>query len=276
MARALAADGTGAALDPYAARFLPSAVGDAASLLLSPNTPHLARNFGSLAASVMTGGLVDHITLRTQAIDREATLAGVRGVNQLVILGAGFDMRAWRLPHVPGTKVYEIDHPATQTEKRIRLGTLDAKSTFVAVDFEKTGFADALVAAGFDKSKPSTWIWEGVVPYLNQAAVEATLSAIAALAAQGSTVIITYVEPLRVFGPLQSTIRRGFSLLGEPLRFFQTPDQMANQLAAFGFTVQRDTDNATWASPGQQTTALRARAFNPERLVVGSWGRSWK
>src|SRR3954466_10131911 len=83
--------------------------------------------------------MADLIGLRTAAIDaavRESIAAGVR---QLVILGAGYDGRAWRMPELSGVKVFEVDQPATQGAKRAHLSELPAAKgdlTFVTIDFE--------------------------------------------------------------------------------------------------------------------------------------------
>src|SRR6266480_3585959 len=122
---------------------------------------------------------------RTRLIDDWVNDGVAGGVGQVLILGAGFDSRAWRLPALRGVSVFEIDHPATSAEKRRRLavfGIERANVRFVAVDFERNAMPDALTRSGFDASKPAVVIWEGVTNYLTANAVDETLRWIGSLA----------------------------------------------------------------------------------------------
>src|SRR4051812_14609695 len=97
---------------------------------------------------------------------------------QVVILGAGLDGRAWRMPELHDAIVYEVDHPDTQREKRARVAALTQMARevrFAAVDFTRDSLGDALAAAGHDVARLTTWIWEGVVMYLTLAEIEASL-----------------------------------------------------------------------------------------------------
>lgn len=103
---------------------------------------------------------------RTVAID-EAIVAAA--APQLVILGAGLDGRAWRLPALAEATVFEVDHPDTQRDKRARIAALAPAARdirFVAVDFTRDDLGRALEQAGHDPARPTTWLWEGVVMYL--------------------------------------------------------------------------------------------------------------
>lgn len=128
-----------------------------------------------------------------------------RGVRQVVVLGAGLDTFAYRHPYEgDGLRVFEVDHPSTQEWKRERLAAAGipepASLTFVPVDFESTKLPDGLAAAGFDASSPAAFSWLGVVQYLTDAAVYATLDLIAALPA-GSDVVFDYSEPPEEMAP---------------------------------------------------------------------------
>src|ERR1041385_3218213 len=90
----------------------------------------------------------DMMALRTVAIDTAVRDAIGRGAKQLVILGAGYDGRAWRMKELAGVKVFEVDHPATQADKRAkvaRLGAAIGTVSFVPSDFERESFGDLLV-----------------------------------------------------------------------------------------------------------------------------------
>ena len=111
---------------------------------------------------------------RTVAID-EAVRAAASP--QVVILGAGLDGRAWRMQELRDVTVFEVDHPDSQRVKRARVSALQQVARdvrFVPVDFTRDRLDDALAAAGHDATRPTTWIWEGVVMYLELADIEAT------------------------------------------------------------------------------------------------------
>jgi len=188
--------------------------------------------------------MADLIALRTTAIDTAVRNAIAAGATQLVILGAGYDGRAWRLNELAGVKVFEVDHPATQGEKRARVAELPpaiGTVSFVSIDFERESLGSLLERAGHDRSSPTCWIWEGVVMYLTREAMRSTLAGIAKRSASGSTLIVNYHSAHRRF--LASLI---FRLIGEPQISAWTRDEMAADLRAAGFTVSEDTGMADW------------------------------
>jgi methyltransferase (TIGR00027 family) len=192
----------------------------------------------------MARGMADMMALRTTAIDVAVRDAIAGGATQLVILGAGYDGRAWRMPELRGVKVFEVDHPATQGDKRRHLTELPpafGEVTFVPVNFERDSLGTALDRAGHDRLSRTCWIWEGVVMYLTREAMSATLASISARSASGSTVIINYHSANRRF-----LARLIFRLIGEPMISAWSPDQMAAELAATGFTVHEDSGMLDW------------------------------
>ena len=192
----------------------------------------------------MARTMADMIALRTCAIDKAVRDAIAAGAKQLVILGAGYDGRAWRMRELAGVRVFEVDHPATQKEKRARVGELPAafgQVTFIPVNFEKESLHHALDGAGHDRSSPTCWIWEGVVMYLTRDTMRATLGALAKRSARGSTVIINYHNAHRRF-----VARLIFRLIGEPHISSWTQEEMAADLRSVGFTVREDTGMLDW------------------------------
>ena len=188
----------------------------------------LARTFLDRRAKMMV--------TRTVAIDD-----AVRAVAspQVVILGAGLDGRAWRMPELRDAIVFEVDHPDSQRDKQTRITTLTQTARevrFVPVDFVRDKLDDALAAAGHDTTRPTTWIWEGVVMYLTPAEVESSLAVIARRSAPASRLIIAYFCPALILHLLGFIVRR----VGEPLRSTFTVDAMRALLAKHGFTVVRD------------------------------------
>jgi len=116
----------------------------------------------------------------------EATAAGIR---QVVILAAGLDARAYRLPWPAGTVVYEIDQPEVVAFKTTTLTGLGAEPTAdrrtVAIDLRQDWPA-ALREAGFDPDRPTAWIAEGLLGYLPPDAQDRLLDNITALSTAGS------------------------------------------------------------------------------------------
>lgn len=206
------------------------------------------------AAAVRAGGrglrldyarvMADMMALRTLAIDTAVRAAIAGGAKQLVILGAGYDGRAWRMKELTGVKVFEVDHPATQGAKKARVSDLPpaiGDVNFVAINFEQQAIGEVLQRAGHDRSQTTCWIWEGVVMYLTLEAMRATLAGIAARSAPGSTLIVNYhAQNRRWFARLM------FRLIGEPMISAYAPEQMKSELDAAGFTVREDAGMAEW------------------------------
>jgi methyltransferase (TIGR00027 family) len=211
--------------------------------------------------------MADMMALRTTAIDTAVRDAIARGASQLVILGAGYDGRAWRLEELAGIAVYEVDHPATQGRKRERASGLPAALGavhFVPVDFERDSLDAELAKAGHDARLPTCWIWEGVVMYLTPEAFRATLSAIAGRSAPGSTLIVNYHSAGRSW-----LARLMFRLIGEPMISAWSPEQVAAELHAAGFEVREDTGLKDWNAKWAQGQARADRgAFM--RVVVAT------
>ena len=207
-------------------------------------TEHAAREGKRGIRLEMARVMADLIALRTAAIDTAVRDAIAGGATQLIILGAGYDGRAWRMPELARVKVFEVDHPATQGDKRTHLAELPPAAgivSFVSIDFERESLGAVLDRAGHDRSSPTCWIWEGVVMYLTRDAMRATLAGIADRSASGSTLIVNYHTIHRRF-----FARLMFRLIGEPQISAWTPDEMAADLRAVGFVVREDSGMADW------------------------------
>jgi len=203
--------------------------------------------------------MADMIALRTSAIDKAVRDAIAAGAKQLVILGAGYDGRAWRMPELAGVKVFEVDHPATQGDKRAHVTELpEARGivSFVPIDFKRDSLGAVLDRAGHDRASPTCWIWEGVVMYLTRDVMRATLAGIAGRSAPGSTLIVNYHTAHRRF-----FARLMFRLIGEPQISAWTPDEMAADLRAAGFVVREDSSIADWNDRFAQGQAKVERGF---------------
>ncbi|MCU1548367.1 MAG: SAM-dependent methyltransferase [Arthrobacter sp.] len=161
-------------------------------------------------------------TARTSCYDA-ALQRHLPGLDQLVILGAGFDTRVFRLP--PGSRVrcFEVDRPRTQAFKTRMLkvaGLPTDRASYVAADFKAEDWFEKLLAAGFDPGRPAFFLWESVTMYLDRGSVEGTLRRIAGTAA-GSVVAFDYfsAEILASRSLLMRYARATAKFAGEPLSF---------------------------------------------------------
>jgi len=211
-------------------------------------------------------GRMDLVALRTRFLDDAWHAAHAAGVRQLVLLGAGFDGRAFRLDDISDSILFEVDHPSTQAVKRQRARSLSSKAMrhiYVPVDFERDHLGEALATAGHTTGQRTFWLWEGVTPYLTPEAQIATMRALAVRSALGSRLAMTYVEPevspSRIFG-----IRMMLRFFGEPFRGEMTRATAAERLSLAGLRVVEDTGSAEWrrlyANPqGNVTDVIRER-----------------
>ncbi len=204
------------------------------------------------------------MAVRTVAIDRAMLEAGAP---QLVILGAGLDGRAFRMPELRDVRVFEVDHPNSQKDKRERAARLTLRARdvhFVPVDFRRDNLDDALQQAGHDPTRPTTWIWEGVVMYLTRAEVEASLSVIDRRSATGSRLIVAYFAPAPILWLVGPFLRR----LGEPVRSVFAREQMAALLAEHHFEVARDQNLPAIALELSDELARGVRPLEHLRIVT--------
>jgi methyltransferase (TIGR00027 family) len=172
--------------------------------------------------------------VRTRVIDDLVRSAISDGCAQLVLLGAGYDTRATRLPEAASIPVFEIDHPTTQAHKREALGATPAAVRYVPVDFEHDSLGQALADAGLDPDLRSCVVWEGVFSYLSAEAIDLTLAALVEACAAGSLIILTYVDR-RALDPSSSQAQpwiAAVSNVAEPFRTGLHPEHAASFFAA--------------------------------------------
>lgn len=189
---------------------------------------------------------------RTVAID-DAIRA--HAAPQLVLLGAGLDARAWRMSELTDVAVFEVDHPASQHDKLRRIGDrvpLARCVVPVEVDLANQRLGPALEAAGFDRCAHTTWVWEGVVPYLSADEVRATVAQLGELCAPGGMLVINYQAKSLTVSVMRSVMRLVWRvarqpdpLAGEPWRSLWTPESIRDLMGNAGFDVTTDADLLT-------------------------------
>jgi methyltransferase (TIGR00027 family) len=189
-------------------------------------------------------GDIGTILVRTRYIDDLVAGCLSNGISQLVILGAGYDSRAYRMEGLADrVKVFEIDHPATQAAKTATVadlfGTLPGHVTYIPLDFNRRTLSEALAASAYDPDRTTLFIWEGVTMYLERGAVEDTLRFVATNSGADSSIVFDYLrysdrydeEQLRMLKKNQdSLVKRG-----EPWTFGLPEGTVGNFVSSLGF-----------------------------------------
>jgi methyltransferase (TIGR00027 family) len=206
---------------------------------------------------------------RTRLIDDWVRGSVENGSRQVVVLGAGFDSRAWRMPALATIPIFEVDRAATALEKRRRVGDTTGRHSnvaAVAVDFDRDSLPDALEKAGFDPRVRTVVVWEGVTNYLTDAAVHSVLAWAGSLAA-GGQLIFTYVDRKMLDEPASfagaEKILRTVERAGEPWTFGFRPDALPECLQSHGLLLDEDlgADDYRARYFGAKARKMRGYAF---------------
>lgn len=211
--------------DEYATRFLPARY---RWLVRAAAFPPLGESIARFIDRRYPGGPRMSAIARTRLID---DLLLEAGPEQVLLLGAGYDSRAHRIPNIPTT--YEVDHPATQQAKRRRITSPHVH--YIPVDLNQESLVDALEDL---PRKRTAVIWEGVTNYLTEQAVDVTLRALTTVTAEGSTVIFTYVD--RAALEDNTPWHREVAKVGEPWTFGLYPHEVPGYLAERGLDLEGD------------------------------------
>ena len=212
------------------------------------------------------------LAVRSRIAEDALARAIDKGVRQYVVLGAGMDTYAYRHT-VPDLRVFEVDQPATQDWKRMRLKevglTEPASLTFVPIALDRQDLAEALEQAGVNRAQPAFFSWLGVTMYLPKAAVWTTLRDVATLTATGGGITFDYAVPVESLNFFQ---RARFAVLagrvaeaGEPFQTYLDPDALKKRLLELGFATVRDR--------GPETLNEKYFANRTDGLAVGEIGR---
>jgi methyltransferase (TIGR00027 family) len=209
------------------------------------------------------------IEARTRFMDEQVIAALERGVRQVVICGAGLDDRALRF-RTEGVKFFELDHPVTQADKESRLRAMGAAGpTLAACDFEVDAIAHVLAASGHAPARPTLFLCEGLLVYLDRQACLRLLAGAASCAAAGSALAVslaTYESPAPAAEVVATANARRRAAATEPWRTILRRDEHLALLADAGWTVTAVTD-----SPSASNDASNGRG---SLLVVATPARA--
>jgi methyltransferase (TIGR00027 family) len=224
--------------DPWAHLFLSAPARRALRAWSGSLTGRVLRRLGATGTT--------YVPLRHRFIDDHLTAALEAGSTQVVLLGAGYDTRAYRFAdQLAGRPVFEVDLEAISRAKAAVIARHapelpDANVVRVEIDFESQGLGDVLPASGFTPGAPTFFVWEGVPMYLTRAAVKATLDAVHDLGGDGSQIAHDMWHLVDDPGPL-GTARRSapgaLSLIGEAVTFGVHPEDYELFLGHHGFRL---------------------------------------
>jgi methyltransferase (TIGR00027 family) len=190
-----------------------------------------------------------HSLARTRVTDDTLKKAIKEGATQVVILGAGYDSRAYRFKQLlNSTKVFEVDFPPTQEYKKLRvrevLGQAPKNVVFVPIDFSTDDLTRVLQAYGFRSDRKTVFIWEGVTYYIPESGIDATLRFVADHASPGSTIVFDYEYARAIDGKHDDlALKQIFARLaswGEPHIFGMPNDSARGSVTKNGLTVVAD------------------------------------
>jgi methyltransferase (TIGR00027 family) len=217
------------------------------------------------------------VCVRSRFAEDLVEQAVARGVEQYVILGAGLDSFAYRRGDLlDRLRVFEVDHPASQSWKRDRLSELGVRIpdrlVFAPVDFEHEIMAHGLESAGFEFGRSAVFTWIGVTMYLTLEAITATLATIGRCV-PGTQVALTYNQPYSALDSFAAAVTRTFagiaSEMGEPFVSFFLRREIEELLRR-----QRFTDIVHFGSQEARALYFDGRAdveiAGAQRLVVGA------
>jgi methyltransferase (TIGR00027 family) len=224
--------------DPWARLFLSPPARRALSAWSGSLTGRVLRSLGATGTT--------YVPLRHRFIDDHLLEALAAGATQVVLLGAGYDTRAYRFAdELAGRPVFEVDLAAISRAKAATIAKHQAdfpaaNVVRVEIDFETQALTDVLPEAGFTVGDPTFFVWEGVPMYLTRAAVHATLDGVHELSGDGSQIAHDMWHLVDDPGPL-GTARRSapgaLSLIGEPVTFGVHPEDYDCFLERHGFRV---------------------------------------
>lgn len=221
-------------------------------------------------------GIIGNLLCRTRFIDDVLLDALNRGIEQLVILGAGFDSRAYRIPGIERILVFEVDHPSPQAQKKARLqkifGMLPSHVVFVPIDFNRQKLGDALAAANFRTGVKTFFIWEGVTQYITEESVDATFRYVSHAAAAGSAIVFTYIKREIIDGTARSELDQKVvsvaQRFGCPWIFGLNQAELARYLTERGLTLGEDVGALEYKVLYLDPVGRQLKIFEGERVAL--------
>ncbi len=224
--------------DPYALHFLSKNV-----LEWAARNPEKMKVMKELSERSLPG-ISNSIIARVRYFDYFVKKSMDEGLPQLVILGAGYDTRAYRIDGLEKIRTFEVDHPVTQTRKMEKIkkifGSFPDHVVYIPVDLAMDDLGQRLMEWGFDRSKKTLFLMEGLLYYLPPKIVDEILSFIVQNSGKGSSIIFDYLPQSVVDGSCELDVGNNFRNLavqiGEPLLFGIKEGTIETFLSERGFS----------------------------------------
>ena len=257
--------------DPYADRFV----------LGASFIKLMGHKLNVWLAEKLVPGFHEHLISRTRFIDDLIKKSAASGVEQYVILGAGYDSRAHRLELPSSLRIFEVDQPEVQARKRSKLPkelpNLE-NITYVAVDFSHQSLTEQLMDAGFDQSKSTVFTLEGVSQYITKEAFDSMIKEMAALTQKANSIFfVSYASellnknPEACFGKgypnaekRANLITYGSAKVGEPWISFYGAEEIESVLSQNGYSIK---ENVTLKDLNSRYFAPVGRALSENQLL---------
>ena len=233
-------------------------------------------------------GFHEHLIARTKFIDELIVKSAINGIQQYVILGAGYDSRAHRLELPSSLKIFEVDQPEVSDNKLAKLPKELPNSenvTYVNIDFSYQSLTEQLIGAGFDQEKSTIFTLEGVSQYITKEAVSSTIKELASLTRDTNSIFfMSYVDELLDTNPeacfgegypnpaKKASLIKGLSAkVGEPWISFYSYAEIEDLLSQNGYLIQENVTledlNSLYFSPVGRTLNEN-QIFKLEHFVV--------
>jgi methyltransferase (TIGR00027 family) len=221
-------------------------------------------------------GVIGSLLCRTRYIDDALRNALEQGVEQVMILGAGFDTRVYRIPGMDGARAFEVDHPQAQASKRRALERASLHNTenlaFVPVDFDRDDLSSALSRAGFRTGAHTFFIWEGVTQYISREAIENTLQYVGSAGAEGSRLVFSYIRKDVIHGKTatdaEQAVMKQAARGGAPWRTGLDGTEIPGMLARHGLEVVEEVGGKEFRSRYLDPAGRRLATLSAERVVL--------
>ena len=264
--------------DPYADRFV---IGSGFIKLMG-------HKLNVWLSQKLAPGFHEHLISRTRFIDELIKKSATSGVEQYVILGAGYDSRAHRLELPSSLRIFEVDQPEVLDRKLSKLPKELPNSenvTYVNIDFSYQSLTEQLIAAGFNQSKSTVFTLEGVSQYITKEGVSSTIKELASLTKEAnSTFFMSYVDdlldkdPEACFGKGYPKAAKRAKLItnlsakaGEPWISFYSTEEIESLLSQNGYSIKENVTledlNSVYFTPVGRTLPEN-QIFKLEHFVI--------